>query len=141
MQKSLVYFPDADSLAPARYFSHFGGGPLSPQKRLMLAVMEDAIECFWKYARARDGRSERLSLEAEEWILEQNSDWPFSFENICEALNLDPKYLRRGLLKKQQLIIGAPKEKFRFKSSTIINRATRITEPPAANSQSVPARA
>src|SRR3972149_9234375 len=141
MQKSLAYFPDADSLAPAHYFSHFGGGPLSPQKRLMLAVLEDAIECFWKYARARDGRSERLFLEAEEWILEQNSDWPFSFENICEALNLDPKYLRRGLLKKQQLIIGAPKEKFRFKSSTIINRATRITEPPAANSQSVPARA
>jgi len=107
----------------------------------MLAVLEDAIECFCKYARARDGNSERLCHEAEEWFLERNSDWPFSFENICEGLNLDPNYLRRGLLKKQQLIIGAPKEKFRFKSSTIINRATRITKPPAANSQSIPARA
>ena len=63
----------------------------------MLAVLEDAIECFKKCAGARDGKRERIFLEVEEWILERDSDWPFSFENICDILDLDPNYIRRGL--------------------------------------------
>ena len=31
--------------------------------------------------------------------MEKNSDWPFSFENICEVLGFDPAYLRQGLLR------------------------------------------
>jgi hypothetical protein len=35
-------------------------------------------------------------LEAEEWFNEKKSEWIFCFENICEALRLDPQYLRKG---------------------------------------------
>ena len=102
-------FPEVDTVASAQYFAHFGKGPLGPQERLMLAVLEDAIECFQKYAGARDGKRERLFLEAEEWILERDSDWPFSFENICDILDLDPNYIRRGLLGKQHFLSGLQK--------------------------------
>jgi hypothetical protein len=63
----------------------------------MLAVLEDAVTCFQKYALAYNGKGKRPFCEAEDWILEKNSKWFFSFENICAALGLDPNYVRRGL--------------------------------------------
>jgi hypothetical protein len=37
--------------------------------------------------------------DAEEWILEKDTDWPFSFETICEVLGLNPDYVRQGLVR------------------------------------------
>lgn len=71
---------------------------LGPEKRLILAILEEAIHCFQKYMSAGGRRSRALFRDTEEWILEKNSDWPFSFENSCLALGLDPGYVRRGLL-------------------------------------------
>lgn len=71
---------------------------LHAEKRLMLAVLEDAVTCFTKYRRARDRKKRRPFDEAREWVLERESDWPFAFDNICDALGLDSDYLRQGLL-------------------------------------------
>ena len=70
---------------------------LEPEKKLMLAVLEDAIWCFQHCLLARDKKRKSLFSEAEEWIMEENSDLPFSFESICEVLGFDPKYIREGL--------------------------------------------
>src|SRR5437763_5297778 len=64
----------------------------------MQAVLENAIEYFQKYVLAKDERGKKLFQEAEEWILDKDSDWFFSFENICEVLGLHPDYMRQGLL-------------------------------------------
>jgi len=65
----------------------------------MLAVLDDAVSCFQKYFAARDEIGTRLFCEAEEWILQQGkSNWLFSFDNICETLDLNPRYIREGLL-------------------------------------------
>ncbi|MBI4482306.1 MAG: hypothetical protein HY652_05385 [Acidobacteria bacterium] len=69
-----------------------------PEKRLMLAVLEDAVACFQKHIHARTDAGKRMFRDAEDWILEENSRWPFSFQNICTALGLNPKYMRQGLL-------------------------------------------
>jgi hypothetical protein len=37
--------------------------------------------------------------DAQAWILESNSEWIFSFVNCCEALGIEPDYLRQGLLR------------------------------------------
>src|SRR4029453_9787305 len=68
------------------------------EERLMLAVLESAVEDFQKYVLARKPRGKKLFQEAEEWFLERNSDELFSFENICETLQLHPDYIRQGLL-------------------------------------------
>lgn len=68
------------------------------EEALMLAVLDNAIECFQKYVFAKREREKRRFQEAEDWILEKNSDWFFSFENICETLQLYPDYIRQGLL-------------------------------------------
>ena len=69
------------------------------EERLMLAVLESAIEDFQKYALAEDKRGKELFQDAEEWILETESPSFFSFDNICAHLNLDPGYVRRGFMR------------------------------------------
>ena len=68
------------------------------EERLMLAVLESAVEDFQKYLLARNPRGKRLFQEAEEWFLEKESEELFSFENICETLQLHPDYIRQGLM-------------------------------------------
>jgi len=67
------------------------------EEKLMLAVLDDAIACFQKYAFARDRKRKVLFQEAEEWVQATNHDWPFSFANVCEILGFAPDYLRQGL--------------------------------------------
>src|SRR5216117_1300991 len=71
---------------------------LEGEEKLMLAVLGKAVEYFQKYVLAKDERGKKLFQEAEEWILDKDSDWFFSFENICEVLGLHPDYMRQGLL-------------------------------------------
>lgn len=80
------------------------------EEELMLAILEDALNCFQKHVHARDARGKALFRDAEDWILEENSDWVFSFENICEILGLSPKYVRQGLLRwKERRLAERPK--------------------------------
>lgn len=69
------------------------------EERLMLAILEDSVQCFLKYLFARDAKGRYLFAGAEEWILEKNCDWIFSFENICETLGVSPSYLRGKLMR------------------------------------------
>ena len=88
-----------DTLLPEQYFATFRRKThLEPEKRLMLAVLEDAVVCFQKHVLAQNRRGKAAFREAEDWILEQGSDWLFSFEDICEVLGLDPDYIRQALL-------------------------------------------
>ena len=55
---------------PALAVPHQGGSraSLQPEKRLMLAVMEDAVGTFQKYRRARDRAGQRFSGKSREWF-------------------------------------------------------------------------
>ena len=71
---------------------------LDPEKRLMLAILQDAADCFQKYMFARNDRGRAIFDETEQWVTEENNDWLFSLEGICECLGFDPEYIRKGLL-------------------------------------------
>ena len=88
-----------DTVSPAQYLETVRRKThLEADQELMLAVLEDAITCFQVHFAARDKQKTRLFREAEEWILlQEKSDWLFSFDNICETLDLDPGYIRGGL--------------------------------------------
>lgn len=88
----------SDALLSAQYFETLRRKVhLEPEKRLVFAVLEDAVACFQTYVLSRDDRGKALFREAEQWIMEESNDWIFSFENICDFLEIDPDYLRRGL--------------------------------------------
>ena len=68
------------------------------EEKLMLAVLASAIQHFQKYVLSKDKKGRILFQEAEEWFLERDSDGLFSFEYICETLQLHPDYIRQGLM-------------------------------------------
>jgi len=89
-----------DTLLATQYFDNLRSKTLwEPEKRLMLAILEDAVQCFQDNVLERSGKRERLFEEAQEWILKENDDWVFSFENICEVLGFSAQYVRQGLLR------------------------------------------
>ena len=89
---------ESDLMVPSQFFDRIKvEHSAQPEKRLMLAVMEDAISTFQKSVRGLTRRQRRLLRETEEWMSEADNQWPFSFENICAALDIEPSYLRRGL--------------------------------------------
>ena len=92
------YF-EPDILSGHQFFKVFRQKSRSePEERLMLAVLSDAIECFQKYFNATGRRGRLLFANAEAWIASHDSSWPYSFEHICEALNINANYLRIGLM-------------------------------------------
>jgi hypothetical protein len=65
--------------------------------RLCLAVLQDAVETFQKYAAAVTGRERRLFREAEEWLMEPDTGAALSFEYVGEALGFDTDGIRSRL--------------------------------------------
>jgi hypothetical protein len=72
---------------------------LCGEKALMLAVLEDGLRCFQEHFRNPRYNPRALSREAEEWIQAEDWDWPFSFNNVCDTLGLDPAAMRGALLR------------------------------------------
>jgi hypothetical protein len=70
---------------------------LEGEKRLILSVLEDAIECFMKCMDSATNKGQRLYREADEWIALEDKFWVFSFDNVCDMLDINPEYMRRGL--------------------------------------------
>lgn len=62
----------------------------SPELQLMLAILEDAISCYCKTLKRPRQNPDILARQAEFWISLDDWDSPFSFNNVCEALLLEP---------------------------------------------------
>lgn len=89
-----------DTVLPSQFFGALREkGYVEGEKRLMAAVLSDAVECYMKQAFALEHRGRQLFADAEEWIFDDSPSWFFSFTNICVILGLDPDYVREGLLR------------------------------------------
>jgi hypothetical protein len=89
---------ELDAMLPAQFFAALRRKPSAgPEYLLAAAVLEDAIDCFQKHCDAQDTKARRLFADAAEWIASDDREWPFSYVNICELLDLHPDYVRTGL--------------------------------------------
>jgi hypothetical protein len=123
-----------DTLVPSQYFDQVGAdAAFQPEKRLMLAVLEEAIATFQRHVLSETRRGKRLVEEVEEWVAGMGGEWPFSFDNICAALDLDPQYLRAGMdrwkqTERRKLRSGKP-SLYRFPFRRVNGRRHSITGP------------
>jgi hypothetical protein len=91
-----VFVPDL--LTPEQYYdSKRRDNSDDPLKRLMMAVLQDAIRCFQVGANAKSGSKLRCFQEVREWLFGETCEGPFSFQSVCEVLEIAPEYLRTGL--------------------------------------------
>jgi hypothetical protein len=101
------------------------------ERRLMLAVLEEAVVTFQRNLHARTRRGQRLFREADEWSRSADTSWTFAFENVCHALGLDPEYLREGLQRLKERPPASEARGFRFRrvsgrrTSVVASRVVR----------------
>jgi hypothetical protein len=87
-----------DTLAAQQYHDTYRRKiPQQSEIRLMLAVLEDAINCYQDNIFAVNKKRIQLFKEAHEWFMNDDASWVFSFVSICSILNLEPDYFRLGI--------------------------------------------
>lgn len=94
---------EPDTFLPSQFYGNKGlSRQLEGEKRLMLAILKDAVECLEKYRAARNSSGIELYQNAVEWIADKSMGWLFSFNNVCDLLGFDPDYMREFLLKRER---------------------------------------
>lgn len=89
--------PLDDAVLPEQFFdARVKLAAVSPETALMYAVLEDAFLCFHRQFEADRARLQS-AREAEDWFFNNDSCWLFSFLSICNALGLEPRYIRQKL--------------------------------------------
>lgn len=69
----------------------------SPEDRLMLAVLRDALATFQRGLRSSVREDIEQFREVDRWLRSRDFDGIFSFESICESLGIDSGFLRNRL--------------------------------------------
>ncbi|MDH3443997.1 MAG: hypothetical protein OEN50_08755 [Deltaproteobacteria bacterium] len=103
---------EPDVFLPSQFY---GTGALSRnlegEKRLMIAILKDAVECLEKYRAARSGPGLGHYLNALDWVQDKSTEWLFSFTNICDLLGFDPDYMREVLLKRENKYVKSTRDR------------------------------
>jgi hypothetical protein len=86
---------EPETVLPEQFFRRSGGS--SPERRLMLAILEEALLDLRRSANRRTRRMRRLANEVEGWFAANDDGWPCSFLRICHALGLDAAAVRTRL--------------------------------------------
>jgi hypothetical protein len=99
-----------------------------PLRRLMFALLKDALSCLQNNAHAKSGSRRRLFVEVKHWVDWEGGHGPFSFDTVCETLGIEPQFLRQGLKRwrKQQLAGSA---RTRLTARTPVIRLGQISAP------------
>ena len=116
---------EPEILLPSQFYEHNKHrSVLEGERRLMLAVLEDAVSCFQKHAGATRPRNKRLFQEAEEWFMDEDGSRVFSFEAICTVLDINPEYFRGHMQRWKQELLAQPPQS-RAKVGRVRLRAAR----------------
>jgi hypothetical protein len=108
----LARIVEPDIFLPSQFYGTSGlSRKLEGEKRLMIAILKDAVECLDKYRGARSAAGRCQYQNAIEWVLDPDTDWLFSFTNICDLLGFDPQYMREVLLKRENKFSKAPRQR------------------------------
>ena len=91
-----------DALSPAQLYSRRrDNAAKEPWRRLMMAVLIDAIRSYQRNFDAVTLRKRREFREAQYWLFKDRNDGPFSFDTVSYALDTDPELLRLRLIQFQ----------------------------------------
>jgi hypothetical protein len=85
----------ADSVLWSQYFGPMRSVRLSGEERLMWAVLVDALKVLQSWQDG--GRGSCNCSEAAQWVNTRGTGHPFSFDSVCDALEIDAKLLRARL--------------------------------------------
>ena len=73
------------------------GSAETPERNLMLAVLEDAVRAYRKNAHVTSPRGRELYAEAAAWFAAPRDGYLYSFRSICGYLRIAPTWFLRRL--------------------------------------------
>lgn len=125
-----------DVILPSQFFESSRAQTLSSEQRLMLAVLTDAINIIGEYRVSPHQLRRAAFHEASAWIFGSGITGPMSFDNVCDALNVNAEALRKKL-SELALQPGSTLLRFRLKEAgralflTVnrIRRRRKLTRP------------
>ena len=88
---------EPDVLIPSSFRRSKEPGLDEGERRLMTAILSDGVEAYISQMTGTRSRLLSGKIDAKAWVEVENQDYVFSFDNVCESLGLNPKYLRAGL--------------------------------------------
>jgi hypothetical protein len=68
------------------------------QKELAAEILKQAAVDLRRFRDATSAVEREFYLDAHRWVTSDDSNWPFSFLNVCQLLNLAPETVRREML-------------------------------------------
>jgi hypothetical protein len=101
---------EPDVLMPSQYFDRIRRGEGTPERLLMVAVLESALNDYLKAVGSRDPQQRELFREVDEWVESRDATWLYSFERMCNVLGIEADYLRRGLRSRGRVAAAARPE-------------------------------
>jgi hypothetical protein len=96
MMNSENHIFEPDVVLASEFFTPRTGLP-SPERALVVAVLEEAARCFLNYGSSTDRKQRVLYDEARDWFASDDRSYLYAFENVCDVLGIEPAWLRRRL--------------------------------------------
>lgn len=88
-----------DALLPSQLlFDRLLVGKVRGELALKWAVFIDGLEEYCNLAVDISAHRSQDFLQEEVWILADDTEWPFSFLNLCETFFIEPTSLRHALI-------------------------------------------
>ncbi len=119
----------ADAVMPAQFYpARRGLASVQPIKHLMAGILIDAVRCFQRNFEAHHASKRQEFREAEFWIFDDKGNGPFSFQCVCDSLEVDPRGFRdriarwqkdRRYAEKQRMIRRSPANMVKRVSGTL----------------------
>jgi hypothetical protein len=100
---------------------------LEGERKLMLAVLQDAIQCYLRNAHPKTLHQGALLREVRAWFYSDGRGAdrsPFGFQNVCSSLGIEPMSLRKRVCELAER--GTPIRRLR-RLPQAANSDTRIT--------------
>lgn len=87
-------------LTPEQFFRRATDSALlwTAERRLLFAVLHNAVESFFRYQHNYTSRGRRLFKETHDWFWSARAKGLYSFDSVCAHLHLNADYIRRAFI-------------------------------------------
>jgi hypothetical protein len=101
---------DENGILPVQFYQRGDSGEGAAIRRLMTAILVEAVHCY--EAGARYGWKDAEASGARFWIFGQYPDFPFSFRNVCGELGISRDRIKKRLLLDEERIVAGGRPRF-----------------------------
>jgi hypothetical protein len=95
---------EPDIILPEQLLGIGSKGLSGGERKLMAAILSDGVEAYISQI-SLNSELNKVRSDAVDWVETRDYSYVFSFDMVCQALGIEPEYLRLGLLRYAKVMI------------------------------------